>query len=500
MTIKKKIRLSNILLVLLPLAVSALVVVVSMSTSFGSYWHSLQMMYQDEKGIQSAQSLIYTYQKALWESNWGENSQLPPEECIRKSETMEHLEYKLSKMGYHILVKKNGKILYSNIPEKELETAVETVGNALHTAKTMTASSEDISVIKNTFYHNEKEFAIIALNSGQGEQQVESYLQSYILKYVLIFLALFFGMTILVNCVLSGWISRSVLVPLKKLSRGTKEIMEGNLDTDLDYHRTDEFGELCRDFEEMRRYLKQSVQERLEFENRRKEMISGVSHDLRTPLTSIGGYVDGLLDGIADTPEKQLRYLNAIKTRTMDLERLVDSLSEYNRLGSGQVKYHMEYGDLKGFIEQYLSVYREEAKNNHVKISLKAGEKAYPAYIDGNELKRVFDNLFTNTIRYRERTKSVVTIRLDKIEEGAWITITFSDDGPGVPEESLERIFETFYRADGARSQAGKGSGIGLAVVKEIIAGHGGEVHAKNYQGLTVIIKLPAAKEERQVG
>lgn len=495
MTIKQKIRLSNILMVLLPLLISAMTVIISMNSSFGSYWHSLQTMYQDEKGIQSAQSLIYTYQQALWETNWSENSEKQAHGGIRRSETMEHLERKLSKMGYHILVKKNGVILYSNISDEDMQTAVKTAGDALHTAKTMTASTEDISIIKNTFRHNEKEFAIIAVNSGQGEQQVESYLQNYIMKYVVIFLALFFGTTILVNWILSCWISRSVLLPLKLLSRGTKEIMEGNLDTDLDYHKPDEFGEVCGDFEEMRKYLKQSVDERLEYETRRKELISGVSHDLRTPLTSIGGYLDGLMDGIADTPEKRERYLRAIQTRTRDLERLVDSLSEYNRLGSGQIEYHMEYGDLKLFFEQYLSVYREEAKNNHVKIFLEAKEESYPAYIDGNELKRVFDNLFTNTIRYRKKSKSIVTIQLDRTDDGAWITVTFSDDGPGVPEESLERVFETFYRVDGARSQAGKGSGIGLAVVKAIIESHGGQVYAKNRQGLSVIIRLPAAKE-----
>ena len=225
-------------------------------------------------------------------------------------------------------------------------------------------------------------------------------------------------------------------------------------------------------------------------------MISGVSHDLRTPLTSIGGYLDGLMDGIADTPEKRKRYLNAIKTRTKDLERLVDSLSEYNRLESGRVKYHMEYGDLKVFFEQYLTQYREEAKNHHVTIRLNAAEERYPVCFDGQEMKRVFDNLFTNTIRYREYFESSVNIVLEKERNGTWIQVTFADNGPGVPEESLERIFDTFYRVDSARSHTGKGSGIGLAVVKEIINGHGGRVFARNQKGLAIIIQLPAVKEE----
>lgn len=495
MTIKKKIRLSNILMVLLPIAVSLLTVAVGLQTSLGSYWYSLEMMYKDENGIQSAQSLIYTYQQELWENNWGEQGHTAAGEPIQQSETMHHLEKQLSKMGYHILVKKNGNILYSNISDEDMQAAAETAGEALHSAKTMTASAGTVSVIKNTFHHDAKEFSIIAVNSGEGEQQVESYLQNYIMRYVLIFLALFFALTIVVNWLMSRWVSRSVLIPLEQLRDGTRKIREGNLDEPLAYSRQDEFGEVIRDFEEMRLYLKESVEQRLENERRKREMISGVSHDLRTPLTSIGGYLDGLMDGIADTPQKRERYLNAIKTRTKDLERLVDSLSEYNRLDSGRVKYHMEYGDLKVFFEQYLIEYREEARNNHVTVSLEAKEDRYPVYFDGREMKRVIDNLFTNTVRYREHGASEVKISLEKERQGTWIRLTFTDDGPGVPEESLDRIFETFYRADSARSHAGKGSGIGLAVVKEIISGHGGNVHAENRQGLSIVIQLPAVKE-----
>lgn len=497
MTIKKKIRLSNILMVLLPIAISLLTVAVGLQTSLGNYWYSLETMYKDENGIQSAQSLIYTYQQELWENNWGEQGHTAAGEPIQQSETMHHLEKQLSKMGYHILVKKNGNILYSNISDADMQSAVETAGAALHSAKTMTASAENVSVIKNTFLHDEKEFSIIAVNSGEGEQQVESYLQNYIMRYVLIFLAMFFVLTIFVNWLLSYWISRSVLVPLKQLSDGTRKIREGNLDEGLQYQKNDEFGQVIRDFEDMRLYLKESVGQRLENEQRRREMISGVSHDLRTPLTAIGGYLDGLMDGIADTPEKRKRYLNAIKTRTKDLERLVDSLSEYNRLESGRVKYHMEYGDLKVFFEQYLSAYRDEARNNHVILRFEAADEQYPVYFDGREMKRVVDNLFTNTIRYREHSESVVKISLEKERQGTWVKLTFADDGPGVPEESLDRIFETFYRADSARSHAGKGSGIGLAVVKEIINGHGGNVYAENHHGLSIIIQLPSVKECR---
>ena len=388
------------MMALIPILLTALIVAVCINTSLGSYWYTLETMYKDENGIQSAQSLIYTYQQELWENNWGEGVHTELSEGIRKNEKMNHLEEKLSKMGYHFLIRKNGNEMYSNISPEEMEKAQSVAGTAIESAKTLTASYHDVSVIKHTFFHGEKAFSIIAVHSGETDQEVISYLQNYILKYILGFVISFLVLTILVNIVLSYWISKSVLVPLKKLSRGTNEIKEGNLDTVIDYNTQGEFGEVCRDFDEMRVHLKESVEQRLKDEQRKKDLIIGISHDLRTPLTSISGYLDGLMEGIANTPEKRQRYLAAIKTRTGDLSRLVESLSEYNRLDSSSFHYYLEPGDLKGFIENYLVSYKEEARQNYVEFQLIGNENSYPVLFDKDEMKRVLDNLFTNTIRY----------------------------------------------------------------------------------------------------
>lgn len=498
MTIKQKIKISNVMMALIPILLTAIIVAVCLQTSLGSYWYTLETMYKDENGIQSAQSLIYTYQQELWENNWGQGVHTESTEGIKKNEKMNHLEAKLSKMGYHFLIRKNGNEIYSNISEEEMETAKSVAGTAIESAKTLTASYHDVSVIKHTFFHGEKAFSIIAVHTGGTDQGVISYLQNYILKYILGFIAAFLILTIAVNSVLSYWISKSVLVPLKKLSHGTKEIKDGNLDTGIEYEKPDEFGEVCRDFDEMRAYLKESVEQRLKDEQRKKDLVIGISHDLRTPLTSISGYLDGLLDGIANTPEKRQRYLLAIKTRTRDLSRLVDSLSEYNRLDSTSFHYHLEPADLKGFIGQYLNSYEVEARQNHVEYQFMSEAGVFPVLLDKTEMKRVLDNLFTNTIRYRGQPHSDVVISLKRIEHSTVVEFVFCDDGPGVPEESLDRIFESFYRVDGARSNSGEGSGIGLAVVKEIISGHRGIVHAENHGGLAIIIHLPMTETEEK--
>lgn len=495
MTIRKKIWISHILMVSIPVLLTAAVIGICTNTFLGAYWHSLESMYQDENGMQSAMSLIYTYQQELWDTKWSERC-MPGNMEVVQSDRMHSLERQLSDMGYHIRVEKNGNELYSNIPEEDIVLAMEAAGESIFTAKTMTLSNEKITIVKNTFLHDQKVLSVLALNSEPRSDNSPSYLQDYILRYIVLFAVLFFIEITLVNVLLSWWISRNVLIPLKILRRGTQEIRDGNLDTRLCYEKTDEFGEVCRDFEDMRHYLKESVEQRLEDEKRQEEMIRGISHDLRTPMTSIGGYVDGLLDGIADTPEKQERYLNAIRIRTRDLERLVDSLSQYNRLGSEAMKYHLRDWDLKKFLEQYIKNCCEELNRNHVNVAIMDGQLPYSVKMDENEMKRVFDNLFTNTVRYREKEESSVTIGFRKSDDGRWIEMTFADDGPGVPEDCLTKIFHTFYRVDRSRSHAGKGSGIGLAVVKEIIAGHGGTIHAENHGGLALVICLPVRKEE----
>lgn len=495
MTIKKKIRISNIMMVLIPILFTAIVINVCLHTSLGSYWYTLEAMYSDENSIQFAQSMIYTYQQELWENNWGQGKYPDVSSEINRSDEMNHLENKLSGMGYQFMITKNGKLIYTNLTEEDKQAARSVAGDAIDTAKTLTASRHEVSVIKNTFYHGEKVFCITAVHRQKTDQGVVNYLKNYIMKYLLGILAFFIALTVFVNGVSSWWISRSILKPLRQLSLGTKEIREGNLDTRMEYQKKDEFGEVCRDFDEMRAYLKESVDQRLRDEKRRRSLITGISHDLRTPLTSISGYLDGLMEGIADTPEKRSRYLQAIKIRTGNLVSLVDSLSEYSRLDNG-FRYQMEKADFKEFVKQYLETYRPDAEQNHVEIVFLYGKETYPVQIDREELKRVFDNLFANTVKYRRLEKSNIQISLKRTMEGTDIELVFQDDGPGVPLESLEQIFDSFYRVDDARTQSEKGSGIGLAVVKEIILGHGGSVRAENREGLAMIIHLPIAGED----
>lgn len=491
MTIKKKIRLSNIMMVLIPILFTTIVLIVSLNTSLGSYWHTFMDMYSDDNGVQFAQSMIYNYQQELWENNWGHCPEMDACQTeIRHSDEMTHLENKLSGLGYRFMITKNGESIYSNLSERDLETARSVAGDAIDHAKMLTASRYEVSVIKSSFRHGESIFCITAVHPQETDGTMVNYLKNCILRYLASILVLFVVLTVCINGILSWWISGSILKPLGKLSLGTKEIREGNLDTPMQYEKKDEFGQVCRDFDEMRAYLQESVQQRLKDEKRRRDLITGISHDLRTPLTTIMGYLDGLLDGIADTPEKRLRYLKAIKTRTGNLVSLVDSLSEYSRLDAG-FHYHMEETDFKDYVEKYLELVRPDMENQQVQIEYICGKGSFSVRLDREEFKRIFNNLFANTVRYRRKENSRVMISLKRTLEGNIAELVFQDDGPGVPEGSLEQIFDSFYRVDDSRNSAEKGSGIGLAVVREIILGHGGTIRAENRGGLAVIVTIP---------
>ncbi len=178
MTIKKKIRLSNIMMVLIPIIFTAIVINVCLHTSLGSFWYTLEAMYSDENSIQFAQSMIYTYQQELWENNWGKGKHADASKEIKRSDEMYHLENKLSKMGYQFMITKNEKLIYTNLSEEDMQAARSVAGDAIDTAKTLTASRHEVSVIKNTFYHGEKAFCITAVHRQQTDQGVVNYLKN----------------------------------------------------------------------------------------------------------------------------------------------------------------------------------------------------------------------------------------------------------------------------------------------------------------------------------
>ena len=283
------------------------------------------------------------------------------------------------------------------------------------------------------------------------------------------------------------WIYRSVAAPLVKLRKATQNIKEGNLDFVLEVDGTDEFAELCRDFEEMRRRLKESAEEKVLLDKENKELISNISHDLKTPITAVKGYVEGIMDGVADTPEKMDRYVRTIYNKTNEMDHLINELTFYSKIDTNRIPYTFS----KLNVDDYFSDCAEEVG---LELETRGIQLYYANYVekdvlviaDGEQIRRVIHNIISNAIKYMDKTKGVIQIRVNDV--GDFIQVEIEDNGKGIASKDLTYIFDRFYRTDVSRNSSKGGSGIGLSIVRKILEDHGGKVWATSREGIGTIM------------
>ena len=283
------------------------------------------------------------------------------------------------------------------------------------------------------------------------------------------------------------WIYRSIAVPLVKLKKATKNIKEGNLDFVLDVEGNDEFSQLCQDFEEMRKRLKESTEEKILMDKENKELISNISHDLKTPITAVKGYVEGIMDGVADTPEKMDRYVRTIYNKTNEMDHLINELTFYSKIDTNRIPYTFS----KLNVEDYFSDCAEELG---LEMETRGIELVYANYVekgvqviaDGEQIRRVIHNIVSNAIKYMEKPRGIIQLRVKDV--GDFIQVEIEDNGKGIAAKDLPYIFDRFYRTDVSRNSSKGGSGIGLSIVKKIMEDHGGKVWATSRLGIGTIM------------
>ena len=283
------------------------------------------------------------------------------------------------------------------------------------------------------------------------------------------------------------WIYRSIAVPLVKLRKATQNIKEGNLDFVLEVEGKDEFSQLCQDFEEMRKRLKESTEEKILMDKENKELISNISHDLKTPITAVKGYVEGIMDGVADTPEKMNRYVRTIYNKTNEMDHLINELTFYSKIDTNRIPYTFS----KLNVEDYFSDCAEELG---LEMETKGIELVYANYVekdvqviaDGEQIRRVIHNIVSNAIKYMEKPRGIIQLRVKDV--GDFIQVEIEDNGKGIAAKDLPYIFDRFYRTDVSRNSSKGGSGIGLSIVKKIMEDHGGKVWATSRLGIGTIM------------
>jgi two-component system phosphate regulon sensor histidine kinase PhoR len=228
-----------------------------------------------------------------------------------------------------------------------------------------------------------------------------------------------------------------------------------------------------------------------QLENTRREFVANVSHELRTPLSMIKGYVETLINGAKDDPAVATRFLQTIEKHADRLTYLIEDLLTISRLESGQIVLSLQKFELRPLVDEVLNDLRAKAGDKRCTL-----ENNVPPEIavraDADRLQQVLFNLVDNSIKYG-RPEGRVEIRARLAHP--MVEVSVRDNGPGVPPDAIERIFERFYRVDKARSREQGGTGLGLAIVKHIVQSHGGEVWVKSEpgHGATFYVTLPAA-------
>ena len=292
---------------------------------------------------------------------------------------------------------------------------------------------------------------------------------------------------IFTSMILTAWIYKSIVTPIHHLQVATKKITDGNLDFEMPAGGEDEIGELCTDFEEMRRRLKETAEEKLEAEKQNKELISNISHDLKTPITAVKGYVEGLMDGVADTPEKQEKYIRTIYNKANDMERLINELTFYSKIDTNRIPYHFDRINVNDYFADCVEELSIELEEQNIEL-------AYFNYVDENvqviadaeQIKRVINNIVSNSIKYIDKPKGYINIRVKDV--GDFVQVEIEDNGKGIATKDLPLIFNRFYRTDASRNSSKGGSGIGLSIVKKIIEDHGGKVWATSKENTGTVM------------
>lgn len=481
MRIKKRLTISNILMLIIPVVVIFFIAGI-MNIPFSKAYESKFQRDRDRDPN------AYFIQQRL----------RPDINRFNNKEDLDSLAVELQKLlepkGYHLIITYDRQIISSNVTDKEKAEISKIGDNMLFQSNSLVLEMNSTSLVKNSFIKENKVVNIIAINSSYERIRFDSNneISTFVISYICLVIIISLIVVTLTNGILSTKIYKKLIVPLELLSYGSEQIKNGNLDFEMNYESDDEFAQVCGDFDEMRLRLKDSVDMQLKYEENRKQLVVGISHDLRTPLTAIKGYVEGLRDGVANTPEKQKKYLDTIYTKACDMDILVDSLFLFSKLDTGQFPFKFNIVNIQEYIKSFYENAKKEFYGKDVEVVFKNKcENLTMVKLDTQEMNRVLLNILDNSVKYKEKSKEKFKVKINLYEKEDLVVLELSDNGTGVPEEDLSKLFLSFYRVDVSRTNSNEGSGLGLSIAKHIIEAHDGQITAYNMDGLTIKIVLP---------
>lgn len=477
--IPTRVTLSTVVAIVLPLVIV---------TAFSSIFLSTMASYFNFSTVTTdSYSMLNQIQ---WSQTMSEisNELITADTDTQKAEKITSFVAPLEQLGSIIYIDRNGEPFYATTNADEVTRKANSIVK-IDTQSNMNYFAENgIVIVTHAERDNERYLVIIAndtytVNDISSRYNAQDFSSLVLGKtgLILTLIVLVFVLSILLLSIIT---SRTISKPIKLLADGANEIANGNLDFVIDYESTNEIGTTVTAFNEMTSQLKTSIEDRDRMDQSRKEMIAGVAHDLRTPLTSVKGYVEGLMDGIASTDEMREHYLQTIYSSTQDMERLLDELLSFSRLELGNIQLECEPTNINLFLAHYCEELELTLQNVNFDLTYNNpnADSEIMINLDTDRFVRVISNIISNSIKYQNKDKKgEITISLQEYEKS--IIISIEDNGIGIENENLSKIFDSFFRADQARTKTRDGSGIGLAVCKQIIEMHGGRIWATSQYG-----------------
>lgn len=478
MKIKTKLTISFCIIIFVPVFLTSAVL-------FGFQKIQIKAI-NDTYGMEDAGTLALTntiqFLNRVTEGSYDEleKTSITEPDTLLDTEYLENVNKKLEQKYSYVIVKRGQEMIYNGGSD-----------NANIVYKLPRISSKQGSSDVSSYMDSDDKVLIKQLNFKDSEgnsailyiitstecviPEVKALLIEAIVALVIILLVTAIMLTV--------WIYRSIITPIKKLRIAAENIKDGNLDFEIETSKSDgEIGELCTTFEEMRARLKKNAEDKVSNEAENRVLISNIAHDLKTPITAVKGYAEGILDGVANTPEKIDKYVKTIYNKANDMDKLINELTLYSKIDTNRIPYNFAKINVTDYFNDCVEEIGLDLEAKNIKLSYENHVDSDVMIIaDPEQLRRVINNIIGNSVKYMNKTSSFIDIRINDV--GDFIQVEIEDNGRGIDQRDLPYIFDRFYRADASRNSATGGSGIGLSIVKKIIEDHGGKIWATSKEG-----------------
>lgn len=477
MTIKKRLFISNTLMLIIPSLVSILMILISVFLFVNLFYKQLMDETVKENNLSYIHELLVEQSKEFLNSD----------EEVTDSALYKTVERYLDSQKMKLEIYSDTETVCS-IGDKN------SIDNGLISAMKNLGDEGSISVNGRCLYGEKilvdgRTYHVLIYSSGEIQ---ESQYNEFLVKNIIMILCIMIVIAVIVtNRFLTKFVFKKIEAPLDILTDSVHQIRDGNLDYRITYSGKDEFQSVCEDFNDMAAKLKESVEYTQKNEQNRKELIAGISHDLRTPLTSIKAYIEGLLEGVAVTPQMQQKYMKTILAKANDIDRMVDKLFLFSKLDLGDCPFYPEKLNIRQEIQSLIVSNEKEYNEKGMRIHCKEISQDLEVYADPVQLRSAITNILENSLKYKDG--KTVTVKISCENSAEYVSVIIEDNGPGVPPEALPKLFDVFYRSDPSRNNPNKGSGLGLAITAKILERFGGSICAENVQpkGLRIVMTIP---------